>query len=108
MIGWPESAYIGQRIICVGANEGPGFWFPGEALIDGEVYTIAGIFICSADGRLTFDLVEKGSRLAANKAYGIRCGYGAFRFRPVQTRDTSAQVEALKRLTLGVRDEVRA
>lgn len=97
MIGWPESAYAGQRVVCIDQN-GWNDFLTGEKS-DGpqykDVVTISKIVVRPFG--LAFALSEWGQD-----------HYKADAFRPVQTRDTSAQVEALKRLTLDVHDEVRA
>lgn len=109
MNGWPWNAYVGQKVVCVGAEieRGPN----GEDVPqDGVTYTIREIVPYSEHICLRLEEIVN-----APKAYlwgGIpviaEAIFGADDFRPVQTRDTSARVAEIKRLALGVRDEVRA
>lgn len=90
MIGWPQNAYVGQKVVCI-VGDG---WVAAEdaappcPLVQGQVYTIAGIWpvkIAPFKDRLFFALAD----------FDPRDVFAAVGFKPA--KDTSAAVEKLKR-----------
>ena len=79
IIGWPQTAYVGQKVVCVEAV---------DSLKKGAIYEIAFV------GRDMYGVVGfMLNNIPPNSGY---TGFKASRFRPL--RDTTHQVEALKRL----------
>jgi hypothetical protein len=92
MIGWPENAYVGQRVVCV--DDSPNPYNGASNLKRYAIYTISRIVIASSgisDGKIGFQLRE------ASTQRGL-LGFHAHRFRPAVAKSTLAQVEKLKRL----------
>ncbi|NIJ40376.1 hypothetical protein FHS78_000646 [Parvibaculum indicum] len=90
MIGWPWNAHVGQRVTPINARR----WAETKsgAVIDGPqfgvVYVIAQVSIDEGTGEVYIGFDE----------FPPEHGFFAESFRPV--KDTSAQVEELKRLCL--------
>lgn len=88
--------YVGQKVVCVDASNTPGRrWYPGEAPVEGYVYTIVGVRAATKPGGSPFVLVFKElDRCREMKAWYARHGgrhwpgYGSDRFRPVVDRPT--------------------
>lgn len=87
--------HVGMKVVCV--IDGPDVrasgcrWADGEAVVEGQVYTLTRIFTDS-DGNAIVWLREV-ERSPISKAFiGDEAGYGAWRFRPVQTRKTDISI----------------
>lgn len=82
MIGWPQNAYVGQKVVCIDANTiNIGF----DKLIKNEVYTISEIEI-SEKGHF-IDLKEKMKYPSS-----LGCRFFISRFRPVIEKKTDISI----------------
>lgn len=82
---------VGQKVICIDVDSGPGVWSDNDAPSVGTVYTVLGIHV-DEDDFLILRLVEISRGPIARSRYGNRAGYWAARFRPVVDRKTSIEI----------------
>lgn len=88
------SWHVGMKVVCIdnGRAGEPGIWLSeAERPQIGEVYTVSRVFIDLLD-KVCVDLEEICRDPQASAFYGTHVGYGAFRFRPVQTRQTDISI----------------
>lgn len=93
MSSWIKTAKAGDKVCCVNDNPHPFTWDQEEAPKIGAVYTISDIWI--EEGLTAFDLVEIKRSDRSRKhwsMFGLRVGYSAHRFRPVQPRKTDISI----------------
>lgn len=104
IIGWPQNAYVGQKVVCVDnfsslINERVR-WGSGGVPEIGKAYTITRVYVGPNDVTC-FWLAEISRSAETQRQWGGTAGYGAWRFRPLIARDTDAAasrgVEKLKR-----------
>lgn len=92
--------YVGQKVVCVDASNRPGRrWYPGEAPVEGSVYTIVGVRASKKPERAPFVLAFKElERCEEMRAWLIERGrkdwpgYGSNRFRPLVERKTDISI----------------
>lgn len=95
-MSWVARAKVGDRVVCIDAKMSSGFsWADAEIPVVGSVYSITKIVI-NGRGVVCFHL----SGLDYGTVNSEAAGYYASRFKPV--RDTTLQVEAIKRAALDV------
>lgn len=77
----------GDYVECVDASLGEGLvWMPGEAPIQGALYTVSAIFTdVFGIEVLEFKELKRSENACAH--YGGRLGYGRRRFKPIYKRD---------------------
>lgn len=86
-----EWLYPGAKVVCVDARARFS-WAPGEALVEGKVYTVRDTHI-DDENMVVLRLFEvERSRIAKDMWKDERLGYGAFRFRPLTKRKTSIAI----------------
>jgi len=105
-MSWIQKAKIGDKVVCEKVDPVLGTsWHASERLQAGKVYTIASIWLC--ENRVVFDFDEQKRSDEACAFYGMKLGYGAWRFRPVQPRksDISIFTDMLKAVDQPVKEE---
>lgn len=91
-MSWVQRAKPGDKVVCVDDVESPGRRFPrGKELVRGRTYTINAVWASehpSDLGHVVFGISE----IPRENFKGIRMGYKASRFRPVDPRSTDITV----------------
>lgn len=94
MADWIKSAQVGDKVVCVNAAPMRSVfgWDKGEEIFEGRIYTIDAVFT-DDDDLVCFDFQEvKRTEKAVSYFGGRRIGYGAYRFRPVQPRNSDISI----------------
>jgi hypothetical protein len=78
--------HVNQKVVCVNAdprafNPVSCDWKPGEAPVEGDIYTVTRVYVAADQLRLW--LAELKRAPIAFDVYGGIAGYAAERFRPV-------------------------
>lgn len=84
---------IGQKVVCVDeVSRGYGGWEPGAQIFAGQTYTVRRAFV-DWSGHLVLHLNEVSRGEEARLYFGdVDLGYGAYRFRPLVSRQTSIEI----------------
>lgn len=81
MLGWPQNAYVGQRVVCIDDSlDEWGLENPGKSPVLNHVYTITWVGLCEVNHRdILIDLDDCPSPASAD----WQRGFNADDFRPV-------------------------
>lgn len=87
--------YVGQKVVCINAdprafNPVSTDWAPGEAPIEGDVYTVTRVYVAADQLRLWLRELKRAP--IAFDVYGGIAGYAAERFRPLVISQTDIGV----------------
>jgi len=97
IIGWPANAYVGQKVVCVDACRSLKNIRETYPVV-GKIYTIREVWVGQKSDKVGFCLVEiVNPKMDFPEGFG-ECNFSWEYFKPLVTKSTTAQVEALKRL----------